>query len=162
MWQVPPVWATGDVMTAARLNLDRDNFLDLDRRASFVGNAVETQQQTASTTYTDLATAGPSVSVEIGSTGQAMVNLYAALANLTGGQATHMAYAISGATTRGATDDVSIAYTPGTGGQGARMGASFHVFNLAPGVHTFTVKYRVSGGTGDYTNRRIMVVPFGS
>jgi hypothetical protein len=161
-WQVPPVWATGDVMTAARLNLDRDNFLDLDRRASFVGNAVETEERSIATSYGDLATPGPAISVEIGSTGQALVHLYAALSNTTGGNATHMSYAVSGGTTVAATDGRSIAYTPGSNFRGARFTGTFHVFGLAPGVHTFTAKYRVSGGEGIWTNRRIMVVPFGS
>jgi hypothetical protein len=161
-WAVPPVWATGDVITAARLNLDRDNFVDLDRRASFIGGSVEAEERTTSTAYVDLATAGPSVSVDIGQTGQALVHLYAALSNSTAGNATHMSYAISGATTRGAADNFSIAYTPGGNFRGARLSGTSHVFGLAPGVNTFTAKYRCSGGEGIWTNRRIMVVPFGS
>jgi hypothetical protein len=166
-WQSPPVWAVGDVMTAARLNLDRDNFIDLDRRATVIHQAITAGgttggEPTTSTTYADLATVGPTVSVEIGSTGRALVTLYAALANDTSGAATHMSFTRSGASTAAAADDMSIAFTSPTANAGARFSGVIPLSGLTPGVTTFTAKYRVSAGTGKIQSRRLSVTPLGS
>jgi hypothetical protein len=157
------VYVVGEVVTAATLNtFVKDNLIDLDRRSSFVGGAVESQESTSSTAYTDLATVGPTVSVDVGQSGQLLVHVYASLSNNVANNAAHMSYAISGATAFGAGDGISIAYTPGADFRGARIGATFHHFGLNPGVHTVTAKYRVAGGTGQIGSRRIMVVPFGA
>lgn len=164
-WSDPAnhVWTVGELVTAANMNTYiKDNLIDVDRRASFKGGSVEATEQTTSTSYTDLTTVGPQVSIDVGQTGEIVVNMYAALANLTANNATFMSFAITGATTRAAADNFALAWTPGTNGRGARYGAAIHVFALNPGIHTVTAKYRVSGGTGDYTNRRITVVPFGA
>jgi hypothetical protein len=162
-WKPPPVWVVGEVMTAARLNLDRDNFIDLHRRTSPVDAYIATAQGTTSNTYTDLPTVGPTVSIDVGSTGMAMVSLYASMSCSVGGAMVRYAYAVSGATT----------VAPGAAGRNVHFNVPFadNFFSLSttwlhtdlnPGVNTFTAKYQTTAGEGKWAHRRIMVSPFGA
>jgi hypothetical protein len=115
---------------------------------------VATSQTTTSTTYVDLATVGPSVTVTTGP--QAWVAIYNANVHSTGAASALMAFEVSGATSIAANDNVSI----GTGTTvGSRAGAKFLITGLTPGANTFTCKYRVGAGTGTYVDRRIAVFP---
>jgi hypothetical protein len=72
-----------------------------------------------------------------------------------------MGFAISGATTRAASDAQALALVRG-GSQGAvatQSSATFFVTGLTPGSTTFTAKYDVNGGTGTFANRTIVVIP---
>lgn len=118
--------------------------------AAFV-NASET---TTSTTYTDLTTAGPSVSVVTGPS--ALVWLNAALRNNTAGNQAFMGYAVSGASTSAAGDSQAISV------QGTSLitaGGCFKATGLTPGTNVFTAKYRVDATTGTWQFRNITVLP---
>ena len=118
--------------------------------------SVLTQQTTTSTSYTDLATAGPAVTVTTGTKALVMIN-----AEIYGGAgfAQYMSFAVSGATTVAASDNFSIGNS-GTNQIGT--GTTFLVTGLTAGSNVFTVKYRVTAGTGVYQYRRITVVDMGS
>jgi hypothetical protein len=117
---------------------------------------VTADETTASTTYTDLATPGPAVVANIGKSGQALITISAGMyTNATG---KNVSVAISGATTK----------SPYTAGPTLRKDdAAFTVktsvtyleTGLNPGVHTFTMKYKTSGATGNFFDRIITVVP---
>ncbi len=47
----------------------------------------------------------------------------------------------------------------GTGSSAVQGSATFFVTGLTAGSNTFTAKYRVTGGTGTYLNRTIIVIP---
>ena len=160
-WTTPRSWVTGEVVTAALLNTHlRDNLVDLDRRTSPTDATVNTAQTTASTTFTDLATPGPAVTVTIGSTGKALVAIYASLAHSTSNYAL-AGYAVSGASTVAASDLASLQHGSSVA---IRAGATLLHTGLTAGSNTFTMKYRNNTGTGlaDFTGRRILVQPLGS
>lgn len=120
---------------------------------------VATQQTTTSTSYTDLATTGPAVTATIGASGKALVTLSAALQNNTSGQYSIAAVAVSGATTVAAADAKGLYVSEATTALEYRMSTTYLATGLTPGQNTFTMKYKVTGGTGTYSNRNVVVVP---
>jgi hypothetical protein len=126
------------------------------------GNAsVLTFQTTSSTSYTDLATSGPACTV---TTGTKALVIYGA--NFNGNTAAVVAlmdFAVSGATTRSATDDTAGMITaPGVGNNQFAFSRAVTVTGLTAGSNTFTAKYRQAGGTGQFGNRFITVIDLGS
>jgi hypothetical protein len=122
---------------------------------------VATSQTTASTTYTDLATVGPSVAVTIPASGNALVTVTGSLSNATASAQSNMGFAISGASTQAASDTRALVVKNG-GNQVILVqgSATFFVSGLTPGSTTFTAKYRVSAAsTGTFVNRSVIVVP---
>lgn len=120
---------------------------------------VATDQTTASTTYTDLTTAGPAVTVTTGTKALVIVTGYLYAGNTNSGA--YMGFAVSGASTVAADD----AYALRAESQLMKVGASaaFLVTGLTAGSNTFTAKYRVfSGSTASFRNRHITVVDLGS
>lgn len=144
------------------MNGVRDQLDDLDRRTTTSAAEVLTGQSTTSTSFTDLTTVGPAVTVTIGSTGKAMSSLYAAFNNNTVGQESMMGLAVSGATTIAASDAYALGMYAFTASAGLRMSAIFLVTGLNAGSNTFTTKYRATGGTATFFNRRLLVTPLGS
>ncbi|MDX3311597.1 hypothetical protein P1S61_21535 [Streptomyces sp. ME08-AFT2] len=114
---------------------------------------VATSQTTTSTSYTDLATVGPAVTVTTGPL--AWVHLYNSNVNTTS-VSSLMSFEVSGASSIPAADNQSIGIA---GTAGSREGAAFLLTTLTPGSNTFTCKYRVGSGTGTYADRRIAVLP---
>lgn len=160
-WTAPRVWVVGEVVTAAKMNEVSAQLNDLDRRTSPTDATVNTGETTSSTTYTDLATPGPTVSVTIGSTGKALVAIYASLANTTNNYAL-AGYAVSGGATVAAADLAALQHGSSIA---IRAGATLlHTGLTAQQSHTFTMKYRKDAGAGvsDFTGRRIMVSALGS
>jgi hypothetical protein len=117
---------------------------------------VGTGQGTTSTSYVDLATAGPSVTVTTGSF--ALVFWTAHSQNSVANGRCLMSFAISGATTQAADDTWALTQQNPTTGTNVRAGA-VHMFPVTAGVNTFTAKYRVDTGNGIWTNRQLFVVP---
>lgn len=117
---------------------------------------------TASTTFTDLgapANVGPSVTVDTGPT--ALVIVHGQISNSGAGSA-RMGYEVSGATSLAAADNRGIGFF---GAAGVTVACSMGTHHgggtaLTPGENTFTAKYRVSSGTGTFSARRIVVLPF--
>lgn len=117
---------------------------------------------TMSTTFTNLdapASVGPSVTVDTGPT--ALVVVHGQISNSGSGSA-RMAYDVSGATSIAAADNRGIAII---GAAGVTIACSMGTHHgggtaLTPGSNTFTAKYRVGSGTGTFSDRRIIVMPF--
>lgn len=113
-------------------------------------------ETTTSTSYTDLATVGPKVTVTCGP--QAIVWQQCQLGNSSTTNSL-MSYAVSGATTDAADSDRAIEWD---GNNGAGQYDRWGVTTLQPttaGVNTFTSEYKVTGGTGTFKRRRIHVMP---
>lgn len=124
---------------------------------------VNTDQTTTSTSYTDLATAGPAAAVTIGSSGRAIVILTARTqTGSAGGEGGYMGFAISGATTAAPADDQSmLVASPGAMADAVRASAAFLVTGLTAGSNTFTAKYRsISGSLISFKSRNLIVLPF--
>ena len=124
--------------------------------AAFVAAA---EAVTGNTTYVDLGTITDTVTVDIGPLGMAQVFLSANVANNTATAEAFMAFAMSGANTAAANDNYAIMYQAFTANGQGIIGAPFLLTGLAAGATTFKAKYRVSSGTGTFTNRRIAVTP---
>lgn len=116
---------------------------------------VATNESTSSTSYADLSTSGPAATVIIGANGLALVTVSSHSYN-SGLNDTFQGFAVSGATTVAA-DDKYSKVTSLTSGNTAS--STFIVTGLTPGSNTFTCKYKVTAGTGNWLRRHISVVP---
>ena len=111
---------------------------------------VNTSQGTSSSSYTDLATAGPAVTVTTGT--KALVIITCDIESGSG-TAAYVGFAVSGATTIAGTDLDASYSTVGT------TRYAFHsVPTLTAGSNTFTVKYRSESGTKNFARRTIFVI----
>ena len=121
---------------------------------------VNTSQSTASTSFVDLATAGPAVTVTTGT--KALVIVGCASFGSVDTWGNYMGFAVSGASTVAATVNDSNS----TGRSTSRTGLSLAVLvtGLTAGSNTFTAKYRSEGGgnTSSFYFRKIIVIDMGS
>lgn len=176
-WSAPMTAVVGAVLTAAQWNATvRDNLLETSvAKATTAGGyfvstgvnalaeriagsgTVATAQTSTSTTYTDLATVGPSFAATTGT--QAFVTINCRLHNGTANLLTLAGFAVSGATTVAASDNTAIHQQDGSINNRVRAGVRTLVTGLTAGSNTFTMKYRVSGGTGTFGEREIIVEP---
>ncbi len=119
--------------------------------------SVLTSQSTATTTYTDLTTIGPSISLMTGTI--AIVFFAASVANNTNNSASLCSVAVSGASTVAASDNWCLLFDGNAANQFSRAGTT-HVFTgLTAGTNTFTMKYRAGSATATFQNREINVLP---
>lgn len=185
-WTAPMTAVANATFTAAQFNTHiRDNLLETEpakattlwnyfvttgansitTRAS-VNARVLTQQSTSSTSYTDLATVGPSVTVTTGT--RAIVFIQAGVNSTSTDSASYFSVAISGATTI-AESDTWACIMDGTQGNFNFSGNPKDQHNrrqvvrlfssLNAGSNTFTMKYKVGSATGHFHNREIIVLP---
>lgn len=126
-------------------------------RARKAKQASETNvtETTASTTFVDLATVGPSVTLVTGT--EALVTVTTQASNSSAGQFQIMGVAVSGASSIVADDDHSSVCTSETAGSVNSATWTGRITGLTPGSNTFTAKYRVSSGTATYRRRGIVV-----
>lgn len=115
---------------------------------------VTTAEATSSTTYADLTTVGPSVTVTTRTTAIVRVSGFAT----SGGNnnPAYMSYAVSGATTIAAADT--------TAGVGVSLAGTCVIYEgivtgLTAGSNTFTAKYKTTSGSAAFTRRSITVIP---
>jgi hypothetical protein len=128
-------------------------------KANPTGAVVATSQTTGLTTYTDLATAGPTVTVTIGASGAAIVILTARTDNTNSGIEVFMGFAVSGATTVAASDAQALCSAARNTGDTPKNSAVFWVTGLTAGSNTFTSKYRTTANTATFADRNIIVIP---
>lgn len=117
------------------------------------GQVVVASQTTASTTYANLTTTGPTFAATTGT--QAWVWFGCAISN-SAANSSRASVAVSGASSIAANDQWALI---NIGTSALRM-FSGHLFTgLTPGSNTFTMQYDVSAGTGTFANRELMVFP---
>lgn len=121
---------------------------------------VDTIESTTSDTFTDLATAGPAVTVTTGT--KALVVLTAKMRNSTSGFGGHMSFAVSGSTTVAATTDHALYHLSASADQEQGASYAYLIEGLTAGSNTFTAKYRREGGTAQFQFRHIAVIDMGS
>lgn len=177
-WGVPLTAVSNAPLTAAQWNASvRDNLLETaPAKATTAGSffastgpnaiaervtsssIVGTTETTTNTSYTNLATAGPAVTVTTGV--RAFVFISAQLTGNTGTLGSFMSYAVSGATSVAASDGSALVYYPSTANlpiQSSRVIGQ----GLTAGSNTFTAQYRVAGATtGSFGQRSVAVIPF--
>lgn len=155
-WTTPPTLSVNQVLTAAIMNAITQDLIDLDARTRPSTNAVITGETTTSTSYTDLATVGPTVTIVTGT-----VALVIAEAALTGSNVAaeyFMSVAVSGTTTQSPTD-LGAAAMGAAAGATQQACAAFLLTSLTPGSNTFTCKYRATAGTLTASNRILTLWP---
>jgi len=121
---------------------------------------VATNQGTTSSSYTDLTTSGPAVTLTTGT--KALVIISAEITSGAVNQGGRMSFAVSGASTIAASDAVSYTYI-GANTDFHRASSVTRVTTLTAGSNTFTSKY-VSYYTNNvfFQNREIIVIDLGS
>lgn len=127
---------------------------------SIDGATVDTGESTSSTSFTDLATVGPEVTVDVGADGVALVMLSAQLRNDTAGVTTVLGVALSGANTVAATGARALRYESSNALDLAQATRTVLFTGLAAGPTTFTCKYAVTTGssTGTFDFRQLAVL----
>lgn len=176
-WSSPMTAVAGATFTAAQFNqYVRDNLNECPTAKATVASqmfistaanaivarapgtsSVVTNQTTASTSYVDLTTVGPSFTVNTGTI--AIVSFSASVANNVANSAANVSVAVSGATTVAASDNWCLLFDGNAAGNFSRAGNT-HVFSgLTVGSNTFTMKYKVGSNTGSFQFREINVIP---
>lgn len=119
---------------------------------------IHTSETGTSTTYGDLATPGPAVTSNTGSS--AIVFVGGRIGPNTGATASvKMSWDVTGATTLAASDFWSAGEV-GLGTAAAVYTCRWYLATgLTPGSNTFTARYAVSSGTGTFADRSINVIP---
>jgi hypothetical protein len=180
-WTAPMTAVAGSVWTAAQFNTHvRDNLMETcPAKASTSGsyfvttapNQITERQvvqavnnstdTTSSTSFVDLDnTPGPSLTVTTGST--ALVVIGARIGGNTVGatNATKMTWQVDGATTIAPANEWSAGHTNISTSAVVYVSRAYLATGLTPGSNVFTCKYSVSGGTGTFQYRSILVMPF--
>lgn len=120
-------------------------------------NKVATLETTTSTSYVGLTTA---MNVAANTGTGCLIFWGAMMVNNTANAECWMSWAVSGSTTVASSDTYAIK-TDGFPANGGAGWSGVTYFNsLTPGVNTFTSQYRVSAGTGSFSNRNIVLIPY--
>jgi hypothetical protein len=170
---VSVVDAKGDLIvgtadnTTARLPVGANGTIPVADSSSSTGIAwrlpssaiVATSESTTSTSYTDLTTVGPAVTVTTGTA--AIVILTAQIWNTEVNRAAYMGYTVSGASTVAADDARALIHTSATASASVRASQIFFHTGLTAGSNTFTAQYKKEGGSGsaNFRDRQILVIP---
>lgn len=149
-WDVPLNQALSDIHdTALAAQADADTL------AAGGGAGVVTEETSTSTAYTDLATAGPAVSVTLTEARTVIVFVQANVFQASTTDDCFMSFEATGATVLAADDDRAMRHN-GSGTTEAY--SAFAVVACNAGTTTFTAKHRVLGGTGSWGGRSIAAV----
>lgn len=119
---------------------------------------VATSQATTSTTFADLATAGPTVSVSTGP--RALVLFATNVSNSLSNSASAASVAVTGASSIAAGAAWRI-LTDGLTASNILRISGMHLFTtLVTGTNTFTMKYTAGSGQATFSDRELVVLPF--
>lgn len=177
-WTAPPTFVSGAVLTAAQLNI-----LGADLNETAVGKAsaagqyfvstaantvaariavsaaIDTAEGTASLTFGDLATVGPTVTSTTGA--HSLVSIASNPSNNTASDFAYMSYDVSGASTVAAQLNRSLNVRSAAANMGGRCSALYLEQSLTAGSNTFTARYMAgTGGTANFSYRSIIVMGF--
>lgn len=125
--------------------------------AASASASVATLQSTVSTSYGDLGTVGPSVTLTSVGT-RALVLWRAGLFNSTATNGAGCTVAITGATTLAAADVNGLLGGDEAGTGFGQEGMQFMLATITPGSNTFTMKYRCTGTTASFQRRSLLVI----
>jgi hypothetical protein len=118
---------------------------------------VGASETTSSTTYTDLATAGPAITMTTGTKALVIVSAAVNTAKIQNGTY-FMGYEVSGATTIAATDTTALATGPDSNAGAILIASRASLVTLTAGSNTFTAKYRRTANTPTFSERNIFVM----
>lgn len=157
------------LVAAGTLSIDGPKITD---RRTAAGNAayghefgavnVDANETTTSTVYTDLASAGPALTVTVPASGRVLVVLTAGLYNTTVDAYSYMGFAVTGAHSIAAQDARSLYLQATVGGREVAVSRVVPLTGITPGSCTFTTKYRAGSGTAGFKFRGLTVITFGA
>jgi len=124
------------------------------------GGTIATSETTISSTYTDLTTSGPAVTVAVSAVGKALVTVTSTQNTSSNFANCFMGFAVSGATTASASDSQAQQMTFYRPALPVTNSATYLVTGLATGNNTFTAKYRSGNADCSFANRNIMVTSY--
>lgn len=175
-WSTLPTYTNG-TLTASQLMAIRDNINETaPAKASeaggyFVatgtnaitqrvvrGNSITVTGTTTNTSYADLDTGGVGPSVVVGTGAAAIVFLTAEMVNTVNAGAVWATFDVGITSTYFAPQDTQAIMHENAVNSSCRTGVTSYVA-LTAGNNTFTMKYRVSSGTGSFDDRRFFVMP---
>jgi hypothetical protein len=143
-------WATNDVVSAADLNA---------MTADPVTADVLTNENSTATSYGDLTTVGPAVTLTLVSGQRVLITIYSYQAR-TSVAIGWMSYEITGASGTIVATDANAAKTGGVVNLATGVSKTSVFAATATGSHTFTSKYKTDGVTIGFADRRIIVKKF--
>lgn len=149
--------ALADALQAKAVTTDAAIAAILSRMLNMDSDAVATEENTSSTSYANLTTAGPAVTLT-STAGFAVVawaaNMWASAATSGGA----VSVEISGATATAAADPIALMSGGliNTSGFGIRA-STLALMAVNPGSNTFTLKYKASSGTAFFRYRSLYV-----
>lgn len=154
-WTTPRTWTVGELVTASIMNTHvKDNFNALNR-APCLAATVGAAQTTTSLSYTDLATAGPAVTMTTGTS--VFIQLTAEINH--NSVRHYMGVTVSGASTIAADDSNAMLVINADTYQDNKHSAGYYLAGLTAGSNVFTAKYKVGSGTGTFGLRQLAVWP---
>lgn len=171
----PPVFTSGNVLTAAQLNILG---ADINETAVAIATTAGTypvatgatslamrtcdsdvDDSIATTSSTSYIHSGmPSVVLATGAT--ALVMLYSLVTNDTNSQSSFFGFAVSGGTTQAANDNRAIQFARYTTQVAVACSSVVLCTSLNVTANSFVAGVRVTGGSGTFDHRRIAVMPF--
>lgn len=178
-WTTPLVAVASNALTASQWNASvRDNFAETEPgKAASTGGLivtsaantiaqrtpsiarVATSQTTTSTTFVDLATAGPAVAT-LATGASAIFVVSSFTSGSTANQGGYMGCAVSGATTVAADVTRAMRVMSGIASEISRQ-SYIGLLALTAGSNTFTAKYASTnaGSTATFSERELLVIP---
>lgn len=125
--------------------------------------SIASTQTTTSTSYTDLATVGPEVTVNVGVSGMLLVSISGFIGNNTADGLAYASFALSGANTLAASDANGLAVRQYSGSVGTAASRTVLLTGLSPGSTKVTMKYKAGSNTGSFgaatTPRSLVAIP---
>jgi hypothetical protein len=177
-WSTPLTAASNAALTAAQWNASvRDNFAETaPGKATAAGrffatagpnsivervpisSTVSASETTTSTSFTGLASSGPTATTATGPI--AIVMFGGIITNDTTGANSYASYQVTGATTISSSDSWIVGHSVSAANRVMAASRVQLQQGLTTGTNNFQMQYRVSGGIGSFSNRHCAVIPF--
>lgn len=128
-------------------------------RVPQIGRITGGGQATASTSFTDVTTVGPTVTAATGTS--AIIAISAFCQNSVAGQGCYMGVDVSGATTIAASVDRALRIMSGAAAENSKQSyVGMYFGTLTAGSNTFRAKYAsVASGNAQFDERELVLIP---
>lgn len=172
-WSATHLFVAGDALTAAQQNsingdlnesaaakattqgywfISGSSANSINERA-ILQSEILTQETSTRTTYGNITTTGPTVTITTGT--QAIISVTAQMFN-SGANNMYTSYGITGATTSVSIDDRALAFQAGAGDQIRATCTTLQT--LTAGSNVLKAEYKTTAGTGTWDDRRILAM----